>query len=151
MSSTFRNMAAASLLAWAAVVTLAAARPSGAAAAVVQQSTNDGVYSKAQADGAKAQFEKICAACHPFSEAEKKKPKDVPLGGETFFVNWTGRSVGEMVTTIAMTMPNDGSAVVSQEEALNLVAFILQKNGYPAGTKALDKAGEATTFDRPKK
>jgi putative molybdopterin biosynthesis protein len=36
-------MAAASLLAWAAVVTLAAARPSGAAAAVVQQRADWGL------------------------------------------------------------------------------------------------------------
>ena len=60
-------------------------------------------------------------------------------------------SLGEMVTTIALTMPNDGSAVVSKEEALNLVAFILQKNGYPAGAKPLDKAGEAAVIERPKK
>ena len=94
MSSTFRSVAAASLLAWAAAFAAVAAQPSAAAEAAVQQSTNDGVYSKDQADGAKAQFEKICAECHPFSDAEKKKPKDIPLGGETFFVNWTGRPSG---------------------------------------------------------
>ena len=138
MFSRFGTAAAGALLVWALAVGAAVA-PSAAAAAA-QKSTNDAVYSKAQADGAKAQFEKICAECHPFSEADKKKPKDVPLGGETFFENWTGRSVGEIATTIALTMPNDGSAVVSEEEARNLVAFILQKNGFPAGTKPLDKA-----------
>jgi len=151
MSSTFRSVAAASLLVWAAAVAAVVAPPSAAAEVTVQKSTNDSVYSKVQADGAKAQFEKICAECHPFSEAEKKKPKDVPLGGDTFFENWTGRPLGELATTIALTMPNDGSAVVSEEEALNLVAFILQKNGFPAGTKPLDKAGAATVVARPKK
>jgi hypothetical protein len=48
-------------------------------------------------------------------------------------------------------MPNDGSAVVSQEEALNLVAFILQKNGYPAGAMPLDKAAGSTVIEKPKK
>lgn len=151
MSSTFRSVAAASLLAWAAALAAVVVQPSTAAEAAVQKSTNDGVYSKVQADGAKAQFEKICADCHPFTEAGKKKPKDVPLGGDTFFENWTGRPLGELATTIALTMPNDGSAVVSEEEALNLVAFILQKNGFPAGPKPLDKAGEATVIARPAK
>ena len=151
MSSTFRIAAAASLLAWATALAAVAAPPSAAAEAALQKSTNDGVYSKVQADGAKAQFEKICAECHPFSAAEKKKPKDIPLGGDTFFQNWTGRALGELTKTIALTMPNDGSAVVSDEEALNLVAFILQKNGFPAGEKPLDKAGESTVVERPKK
>jgi cytochrome c5 len=149
MSSTFRMAAAASLAAWAIAIGAVVGQPS--AAAPPQKSTNDGIYSKAQADGAKAQYEKICAECHPFSDAEKKKPKDIALGGETFFQTWTGRSVGEMVTTITLTMPNDGSAVVSREEALNLVAFILQKNGYPAGTTPLDKAAESTVIEKPKK
>ncbi len=151
MSSTFRSVAAASLLAWAAALAAVVVQPSTAAEAAVQKSTNDGVYSKVQADGAKAQFEKICADCHPFTEAEKKKPKDVPLGGDTFFENWTGRPLGELATTIALTMPNDGSAVVSEEEALNLMAFILQKNGFRAGAKPLDKAGEDAVIAHPAK
>jgi cytochrome c5 len=151
MSSTFRSVAAASVAAWAVAVGAVVAQPSAAAEAASQKSTNDAVYSKAQADGAKAQYEKICAECHPFSEAGKKKPKDVPLGGETFFENWTGRTVGELASTIALTMPNDGSAVVSEAEALNLVAFILQKNGFPAGKEKLSKAGASAVVARPKK
>ena len=141
----------AALAAWGAAVAVIVAQPSSAVQASAQKSTNDGVYSKVQADGAKAQFAKICADCHPFTEAGKKKPKDVPLGGETFFENWTGRPLSELATTISLTMPNDGSAVVSEEEALNLVAYILQQNGFPAGSKALDKAGESAVVARPKK
>ncbi len=151
LSSRFTNAIAASVVVWGVAVGAVVAKPSRPAEPAAQKSTNDGVYSKAQADGAKAQFDKICAECHPFSDAEKKKPRDVPLGGETFFENWTGRSLGEIASTIALTMPNDGSAVVSDEEALNLVAFILQKNGFPAGTKKLDKAGEAAVIARPEK
>lgn len=151
MSSKFKGFVAASLVAWVAAAATVMGRPSGAAAATPQQSTNDGIYSKVQADGAKAQYGKLCADCHPFSEAGKKKPKDVPLGGDSFFQNWAGRSVGELATTIALTMPNDGSAVVTEEEALNLVAYILQQNGVPAGKKALAKAGESAVVARPKK
>ena len=113
--------------------------------------TNDGVYTKAQADGAKKQFDKICADCHPFTVAGKKKPKDLPLGDEPFFESWSGRPLSEMVTLIALTMPNDGSAVVSDAEALDLVAYILQQNGYPTGSNPLTKETAAAVIERPKK
>ena len=113
--------------------------------------TNDGVYSKKQADAAKAQYDKICADCHPFTVAGKKKPKDVPLGGDPFYENWTGRPLAEMITTIALTMPNDGSAVVTDEEAANLVAYILQQNGFAPGSKPLTKTNASAVVARPKK
>ncbi len=113
--------------------------------------TNDGVYTTKQADGAKAQFDKICADCHPFTVAGKKKLKDVPLGEDPFYENWTGRPLADMITTIALTMPNDGSAVVTEEEATNLVAYILQQNGFKSGTAPLSKANAAAIVERPKK
>ena len=113
--------------------------------------TNDGVYTRAQADGAKQQFEKICAECHAFTVAAKKKPKDLPLGDEPFLETWSGRTLSEMVTLIALTMPNDGSAVVSVAQALDLVAYILQQNGYPAGSKPLTKETAAAVIERPRK
>ena len=135
-------------LLWVAALAISADAVRGAAA---QTTTNDRVYTKAQADGAKAQFTKICADCHPFTAAAKKNAKDVPLGGETFFDDWNGRSLDELITTIALTMPNDGSAVVSEKEAANLTAYILQQNGFPAGTKPLTKATASAVFARPKK
>ena len=113
--------------------------------------TNDGVYTKKQADDAKAQFEKICAECHPFTVAGKKKVKDVPLGEDPFYDNWTGRPLADMISTIALTMPNDGSAVVTEEEAANFVAYILQQNGFKAGETPLSKATAGAVVERPKK
>jgi mono/diheme cytochrome c family protein len=136
----------AAVVAWTAS-TLALASP----AAVVQKTTNDGVYSKAQADAAKAQFNKVCAECHPFSVAARKKPADLPLGGDPFIKNWNGRTVEELATLIALTMPNDGSAVVTEAEAINLVAYILQQNGFPAGAKPLARSTASAVLTPPKK
>lgn len=116
-----------------------------------QKSSNDGIYTKAQADGAKAQFDKICADCHAFTVAAKKRPNDLPLGDEPFLSKWTGKTVDELVTVIVLTMPNDGSAVVSEAEALNLMAYVLQQNGYPAGATPLTKESAAAVLQRPKK
>ena len=148
MPSSFARFAAIATLGWTVALGGAVSHPSVGAA---QKTTNDAVFSKVQADGARAQYDKLCADCHPFTAAAKKKPADVALGGEEFFENWEGRSVGEMITTIALTMPNDGSAVVSEAEAANLVAYILQRNGAPAGTKALSKDGVTAVIARPKK
>lgn len=120
-------------------------------AAVLQKTSNDGVYTKLQADGAKAQFDKICAECHAFTVAAKKKPEDLPLGDEPFLKKWEGKTIDELVTVIVLTMPNDGSAVVSEGEALDLTAYILQQNGMPAGTTPLTKESAAALLARPKK
>jgi hypothetical protein len=123
----------------------------GLTSATQKPTTNDGVYTKKQADDAKAQFDKICADCHPFTVAGKKKVKDVPLGEDPFYENWTGRPLAEMITTIALTMPNDGSAVVNDEEAANFVAYILQQNGFKPGDTPLTKGNATAVVERPKK
>ena len=154
MSSTFKTLLAASLTVWTASLVAQpfslVAQPFRAAEGV-QKTTNDGVYSKAQADGAKARFDKICAECHAFTVAAKKKPKDLPLGDEPFVQDWDGRALGELITTIVLTMPNDGSAVVSDPEAVDLVAYILQQNGFPAGSAPLTKEGASDVVFRARK
>jgi len=116
-----------------------------------QKTTNDPVYTKAQADGAKAQFEKMCAECHAFTVAAKKKPKDKPLGDDPFFDGWSGRPLSELINLIVLTMPNDGSAAVNEKEATDLVAYMLQQNGFPAGDKPLTKETASAVIERPKK
>jgi len=115
-----------------------------------QKSVLDGVYSKSQADGAKVQFDKLCAECHAFTVATKRKAEDLPLGDEPFFRNWEGKPLAELVSLIVFTMPNDGRAAVEEAEALNLVAYMLQQNGFPAGSSPLTKATASAMFTRPK-
>jgi polar amino acid transport system substrate-binding protein len=149
MRSKVTSLVGGSLVVWAAALAFSATGPAQASAP--QATSNDGIYTKAQADGASKQFAKICADCHPFTVAAKKKPKDLPLGDEPFFEQCTGRPLTELVTLIALTMPNDGSAVVTEAEAVDLVAYILQQNGFPAGSKPLTKEAAAAVLARPKK
>jgi cytochrome c5 len=148
MVSKSTSLLALSIAGWAGALLLSGSAAQGSG---VQKTSNDGVYTKEQADGAKAQFDKTCAECHPFTVAGKKKAKDIPLGDEPFFQNWEGRALNEIVTTIVLTMPNDGSAAVSDEEAVNLVAYILQQNGFPTGSEPLTKATASAVVARPKK
>jgi mono/diheme cytochrome c family protein len=146
MTSTTTLMAGAT---FALVTTIALSSVSAQNGA--KGTSNDGVFTKAQADRASAQFTKMCADCHAFTVAGRKKPGDIVLGGPLFLKAWNGRTLDEMVTTIVMTMPSDGSGEVTEPEGLDLVAYILQQNGYPAGSAPLTKATAAGVVLRPKK
>lgn len=137
---------------WTCTVVLGASVSSAIAlrASVPQKTTNDGIYSKAQADAAKEPYLKLCSECHAFTVAALKQPKDLPLGDEPFLKKWEGRTLDELLTLIVTTMPNDGSAVVSDEEALNLLAYVLQQNGFAPGKAPLDKSGAAAVIARPR-
>lgn len=141
-------LAAGALVAWSMALAVSATSPGDSAP---QATTNDGLYSKAQAEAAKARFQEICADCHAFTVAAKKRPDDLPLGDEPFLKKWNGRTLDELITLIVMTMPNDGSAVLTDDEAVNLVAYILQQNGYPAGSHPLTKAHASAVLTLPKK
>lgn len=113
-----------------------------------QRTTKDGVYTKAQADKVVETYAKVCANCHdPAKVAEGKKPAP-PLVGDVWFDNWKDRTLGELMTTIRLTMPNDGSMTLTVEDAENLTAYILQMNKLPEGKEPLknDDAGKKTVI-----
>ena len=121
---------------------------SAAVASSSQKTTKDGVYTKAQADKVAETYAKVCASCHdPAKVPEGKKPGP-PLVGDVFFDNWKDRTLGELMTTIRLTMPNDGSMTLTVEDAENLTAYILQMNKLPEGKEPLknDDAGKKTVI-----
>ena len=113
-----------------------------------QKTTKDGVYTKAQADKVAETYAKVCANCHdPAKVPEGKKPGP-PLVGDVFFDNWKDRTLGELMTTIRLTMPNDGSMTLTADEAADLTAYILQLNKLPEGKEPLknDDVGKKTVI-----
>ena len=113
-----------------------------------QRTTKDGVYTKAQADKVTETYAKVCAGCHdPAKVPEGKKPAPA-LVGDAFFDSWKDRTLGELMTTIRLTMPNDGSMTLTVEDAENLTAYILQLNKLPEGKEPLknDDAGKKTVI-----
>jgi mono/diheme cytochrome c family protein len=112
-----------------------------------ERTTRDKVYSKEQATRGEAMFGKVCAACHdPEKKTADKTPGPALVGPKSLFVeNWKDHTIGEVFTTILTTMPNDGSMVLTEADAVDLVAHLLQANGYPEGPDALkfDAAAKA--------
>jgi mono/diheme cytochrome c family protein len=97
----------------------------------------DKVYTKDQAAKGEAQYVKVCASCHdPAKVAPGKKPAP-PLSGEKFLDKWKDKSLAELITLIATTMPDDASAVLTDDEAADQVAYILKMNNFPDGPAQL--------------
>jgi mono/diheme cytochrome c family protein len=132
---------AAFLIAFASALTRASTTPDQ----TKERTTRDKVFSKEQAARGAALFGKTCAPCH---EAAKKTPDKTPgpplVGTGSMFVdNWKDHTIGEIFTTILTTMPNDGSVVLTESDTADLVAHLLQANGYPEGSDALKFDAEA--------
>ena len=122
-------------------------RASGGDEQTPAKTTKDKVYSKEQAARGATMFNKTCAPCHDPAKKTADKTPGPPLVGPTsvFVENWKDHALGEIFTTILTTMPNDGSVVLTESDTVDLVAHILQINGYPDGPDALkfDAAAKA--------
>jgi len=94
-------------------------------------STSDGVYSDAQSDRGKDVFGAVCSECH--LPAEFKGAID----------DWAGQSVFEVYEQIRTTMPEDGPGSLRNQEYADIVAYLFDLNGVPAGDGELAPEGDA--------
>ena len=120
-------LAATGLLAMTAAV---ATRAQSAASSVW-----NGAYTTEQAERGKAAYATNCAACHgPALTGGDSAP---PLSGGVFLNNWNGTTTGELFSRIHDTMPASDPGSLSGKTVSDIEAFMLQANGFPAGTTAL--------------
>ncbi len=108
----------------------------------------DGVYSAAQARRAETMFMERCAYCHRDEATGGQQILITPapaLAGSEFARKWDGRSLEYLVTTIHATMPQWEGGTLSRQQAVDLVAFILQEGAYPSG--AVELPADADTLE----
>lgn len=108
---------------------LVPARPGAA------QST--GVFTAAQAQAGAKLFSDNCSACHGDDLSGGAGP---PLAGDTFMKKWEGNTAQDLYDVASQQMPLTSPGSLKPDEYIDLIAFILQKNGYQAGTTALDQS-----------
>lgn len=114
----------------------AAQAPAAAAATTTAaKTTQDGVYSAAQAADGKNLYEQNCSACH--LDDMSGSGEAPPLAGEGFTDSWDGHSVNELDQTVLNTMPLDNPGSLDPKDALAIVTYIFQKNNMPVGKEAL--------------
>jgi cytochrome c5 len=93
-----------------------------------------GIYTTAQAERGKATFNNACLRCHAADLSGVTAPA---LKGDRFQMTWGGDTVEGLFGKIRDTMPPNFGTVVGDQAKLDVVAFILQTNGYPAGSTEL--------------
>jgi mono/diheme cytochrome c family protein len=95
----------------------------------------DGVFTSAQASRGKAALSQNgCNGCHGAELAGDRGPS---LKGERFFTAWENGSVSKLFTKIRDTMPPLNAEQVSQATKADIIAYLLEVNGFPAGSSEL--------------
>ena len=109
----------------------------------------DGVYTDLQATRGGAVYANECALCHL---ADLRGEGFAPaLIEDAFRLRWQDGNLGDLVTIVKATMPQDRPASLSADDYAAVVAYLLKMNAYPAGPQALDTDAAAlktTTFKK---
>jgi quinoprotein glucose dehydrogenase len=100
----------------------------------------DGVYTDAQAERGRAAYSQSCMSCH---RDDLKGDGTAPsLVGESFAFLWGDMMVGDLFTRVRAIMPPERPSSLSAQSYVDIIAFILQKNAFPAGERELDANSE---------
>ncbi len=107
-----------------AMLAIATALPTSAQEADVAPppSTREGVYTVEQAERGKEIMRDVCAECHMDDEF---------MG--TFIKSWAGASVGDLFEQVSTNMPQDRPGSLRARQYAQVLAYIFQLNGLPAG------------------
>ena len=92
-----------------------------------------GAYTAQQATQGQTVYSASCAGCHGQNLEGTAAPG---LTGANFLGNYS--TANDLYGFIAKEMPADNPGSLKPADYLNIVAFIMQKNGFPAGSTALD-------------
>jgi len=102
---------------------------------IAKKTTWDGVFSAAQADRGKANFlTGRCGGCHKLDLTGDRGPA---LKGEDFIAHWENGSLATLFDKIRETMPPNAPNETTDDAKIDIVAYLLQQNGYPAGKSDL--------------
>ena len=95
----------------------------------------DGVYTEEQATRGAATYLEVCASCH--GEDMRGDSNSPSLVGMSFMFLWEERSLGELFASIQTAMPPTNPNSLSSESYLDILAYLLQANSFPAGEDQL--------------
>jgi len=91
------------------------------------RSSMSGVYSEAQAGRGRETYAYNCQSCHTPSSHT----------GPTFVSAWGGRPLLDLFGFIRDNMPQNDPGILSNKEYAQVLAYLLQMNGMPAGSDEL--------------
>jgi mono/diheme cytochrome c family protein len=100
-----------------------------------------GVYTDAQADRGAYSYPVACGKCHGYLLDGAPDDPDMfstpPIGGPKFVRNWNGRSLAALYEYTQATMPANNPGFLGDQELADVLAYLLQQSGMPAGNTEL--------------
>ncbi|MGC4083249.1 MAG: c-type cytochrome [Vicinamibacterales bacterium] len=94
----------------------------------------DGVYTREQADRGSTAYNTHCSMCH---RADLGGGQGRALVGAKFFESWGEDTLDSLFAVIRQRMPENRPGSLDESTYLDILAYILQRNEYPAGATAL--------------
>jgi mono/diheme cytochrome c family protein len=104
-----------------------------------------GLYSSAQAARGQVAYDRACAECHMTDLSGHEYAG--ALAGFGFLLKWQDASLAELFGRVR-SMPIGRIGTVALQEHLDILAYMLQKNGYPEGAGELTLAVAAQRWPR---
>src|SRR5262245_40167965 len=110
----------------------------GALAANAQEAPSiwKGVFTAAQAQRGNDAYQASCAGCHG-SDLHATNGEAVDLTGPSLRTSWNGKTLQDRFEKIRDTMPLGSENSLGDRTYMDILAFILQFNGFPAGNQEL--------------
>src|SRR5438105_11735576 len=102
----------------------------------------DGVYTTAQAQRGQALYDKKCASCHGL---QLEGGSASALAGSRFMSKWGqgNHAVDELYFITRTQMPYGAGNTLTPAQYIDIIAYLLQANGYPAGSTDQTASAEA--------
>ena len=95
-----------------------------------------GVFTAAQAKRGNDAYQASCSGCHG-GDLHATDPEAVDLTGPAIRAKWNGKKLQECFETIRDTMPPGNANTLGDKTYMDILAFILQSNEFPAGNQEL--------------
>ena len=95
-----------------------------------------GWFTQAQAAQGHQYFNNQCAECHRPDLTGAAGPA---LVGPTFLAKWGNKPLSDLYQFEHKNMPATNPGSVPRDQLIAITAYILQKNGFPAGNSPMDK------------
>lgn len=100
--------------------------------------TSAGVYTAAQASKGEQVYMAFCVSCHPTGT----------YSAPAFRQKWNGHLLSELYSFVTTQMPKEQPGTLEDKDYANVIAYLLQINGAPAGKKELPADEKALKWIR---
>jgi mono/diheme cytochrome c family protein len=95
----------------------------------------EGLYTAAQAERGKATFDRSCSRCH--NANLRGSDRGPTLVGNEFLGSWLDGTLEALFSFIRDSMPDGNASTVTDARKADVLAYILERNGFPAGAAEL--------------